>query len=89
MEPIIVYPSLYVLKLEDDCYYIGISHNLNQRWSQHYSGSGAKWTRLHKPVEVVKVIYPATEKDIENRITLEYMETYGKEKVRGGSYCKV
>ena len=89
MDPILVYPSLYVLKLEDDCYYIGISHNLNQRWSQHYSGSGAKWTRLHKPVEVVKVIYPATEKDIENRITLEYMETYGKEKVRGGSYCKV
>ena len=89
MEPILVYPSLYVLKLEDDCYYIGMSHNLNQRWSQHWSGNGAKWTRLHKPLEVVKIIYPAIEMGIENKVTLEFMEIYGKEKVKGGSYCKV
>ena len=89
MEGVITYPSLYVLKLEEDNYYIGMSYNLNFRWSQHWSGSGAKWTRLHKPVEVVKVIYPATEVGIENRITKEYMEVYGSDKVRGGSYCKV
>ena len=89
MEPVITYPALYVLRLEDDCYYVGMSYNLNFRWSQHWMGSGAKWTRLHKPVEVIKVIYPATEKGIENRVTLEYMELYGKEKVKGGSYCKV
>ena len=89
MDPILVYPSLYVLKLENDCYYVGISHNLNQRWSQHWSGNGAKFTRLNKPLEVIRVIYPATEKDIENRITLEYIAEFGKEKVRGGSYCQV
>jgi len=89
MEGVITYPSLYVLKLEEDNYYIGMSYNLNFRWSQHWSGSGAKWTRLHKPVEVVKVIYPATEAGIENRITKEYMEVYGSDKVRGGNYCKV
>ena len=66
-----------------------MSHNLNRRWSQHWSGNGAKWTRLHKPLEVVKVKYPAIEKGIENKITLEFMEIYGKEKVKGGSYCKV
>ena len=89
MEGVITYPSLYVLKLEEDNYYIGMSYNLNFRWSQHWSGSGAKWTRLHKPVEVVKVIYPATEVGIENRITKECMEVYGSDKVSGGSYCKV
>jgi predicted GIY-YIG superfamily endonuclease len=89
MEAVITYPSLYVLRLEDDCYYVGMSYNLNFRWGQHWAGSGAKWTRLHKPLEVVKVIYPATEKGIENRITKEFMEQYGSEKVRGGSFCKV
>ena len=89
MEAVITYPALYVLRLEDDCYYVGMSYNLNFRWGQHWGGSGAKWTRLRKPLEVVKVIYPATEKGIENRITKEFMELYGSEKVKGGSYCKV
>jgi predicted GIY-YIG superfamily endonuclease len=86
-EPVLVYSSLYVLKLEDECYYIGMSYNLNFRWGQHFNGCGAKWTRLHKPLEVVKVIYPATEKGIENRITKEYIDMYGRDKVKGGSYC--
>ena len=85
-EPVLVYPALYVLRLEDECYYIGMSFNLNFRWSQHYPGGGSKWPRLHKPLEVVKVIYPANEKGIENKITKEYMELYGRDKVRGGSY---
>ena len=88
MDPIIVYPAVYALRLEDDCYYIGISYNLNIRWSQHWNGTGAKWTRLHKPIEVIRVIYPAVEHDIENRITREYIELYGSDKVRGGNHCK-
>ena len=89
MESIVVFPALYVLKLEDDCYYIGMSYNLNLRWSQHWQGKGAKWTKLHKPVEVIRIIYPATEAGIENKITLEYMALYGEAKVKGGSYCKI
>ena len=89
MEAVLTYPSLYVLRLEDDCYYVGISYNLNFRLGQHFAGAGAKWTRLHRPVEVIKVIYPATDEGIENKITLEYIALYGAEKVKGGSYCKV
>ena len=81
MEAVLTYPALYVLRLEDD--------NLNFRWSQHWQGKGAKWTKLHNPVEVIKVIYPATDEGIENKITLEYIALYGAEKVKGGSYCKV
>ena len=89
MEGVITYPALYVLKLEDECYYIGMSYNLNFRWSQHWQGKGAKWTKLHKPLEVIKVIYDATERGIENKITLEYMALFGEDKVRGGSFCKI
>jgi len=89
MEPVLVSSALYVLRLEGDNYYIGMSYNLNFRWSQHWGGSGAKWTKLHKPLEVIKVIYPATEEGIENKITLEYIALYGAERVKGGSYCKV
>ena len=89
MEAVLTYPALYVLRLEDDCYYVGMSYNLNFRWSQHWDNKGEKWTKLHKPLEVVKVIYPATEEGIENIVTLEYIALYGAEKVKGGSFCKV
>jgi predicted GIY-YIG superfamily endonuclease len=88
MNPILVYPVVYVLKLEDDCWYIGISTCLNQRLGQHWSGDGSKWTRLHKPVSIAEIVYPAS-LEIENEVTKRYMEKYGKDLVRGGSWCKV
>lgn len=89
MEALLVYPTIYILKLEDDCYYIGITMDLNKRLSQHWSGKGAKWTALHKPVSVEKVIFPVLDSKMENELTLEYMEKFGKDKVKGGYYCKV
>ena len=86
---ITIYPAVYVLELEGDNYYVGMTHNLNQRLAQHFSGNGAKWTKLHKPISVLRVIYPATQDDLENIITKEYIELYGKDKVKGGSYCQV
>ncbi len=88
MEPIIVHPCVYVLKLEDDCWYVGITYNLNIRMAQHWGGSGAKWTRLHKPLSIVEVVYPAV-KATENEVTKQYFERYGKERVRGGSWCRI
>lgn len=88
MEALILYPLVYVLKLEDDCYYVGSTYNLNQRLAQHYTGNGAKFTRLHKPIEVLEVVYPAG-KTTENDTTKRYMDKFSAEKVRGGSWCKV
>ena len=87
MEAIVLYPCVYVLKLEDDCYYVGWTHNLNLRLSQHWTENGAKWTKLHKPLSVVEVIYPALP-TTENEVTKRYMELYSVDKVRGGSWCK-
>lgn len=89
MKAILVYPIVYVLKLEDECWYIGISTDLNRRLSQHWANDGAKWTKLHKPISVERIIFPADGDSVENDTTREYMALYGKDKVRGGSWCKV
>lgn len=85
--PILVKPLVYHLKLEDECHYVGITYNLNQRYAQHLGGNGAKWTQLHKPIDVQKVWIDGSE-ELENKITLELIEKYGKEKVRGGKYTQ-
>jgi hypothetical protein len=88
MEPITVEPLLYVLKLENEKYYIGITYNLNFRYAQHCQGHGARWTKLHKPIGIVEVRVNAS-LGLENLITDEYINKYGKEHVRGGSWCQV
>jgi len=88
MEPLIVPPMIYVLELEGNNWYIGITYNFSIRLSQHLSGSGAGWTRLHKPIRVVEVFFEGCDRKMEDEVTMRYMEKYGKDKVRGGSYCK-
>jgi hypothetical protein len=75
----------YVLKLEEDKWYVGLTANLKQRLTQHFTGDGAKWTKLFKPVEVVE-LYSG---DREQEITERLMCQYGYRMVRGGNYCMV
>jgi predicted GIY-YIG superfamily endonuclease len=88
MEPIIVSPIVYVLELEEDKYYVGITYNLNIRLAQHIAGTGAKWTRLYKPKKVIEIIHCNITNTTENEVTRKYKEMFG-DAVRGGSYCKV
>lgn len=83
-----MFPCLYVLELEDSCWYVGITTNFNYRMAQHFSGQGAIWTKEHKPKRVFKVFYPAT-REMENEKTLQLIEKYGAEFVRGGSWTKL
>ena len=84
--PLKVYNALYVLKLDNDRYYIGITRNLNARLAEHFEGKGSKWTRKHKAISLEKVIYPADEVGLEDKITAEYIDLYGSNKIRGGWY---
>lgn len=88
MKPILVYPLIYVLELEEAKWYIGITTNLNYRWAQHLAGDGAKWTRLYKPKRIVEVYVENCDEKLENEVTQQYIEKYGKENVRGGSWTK-
>lgn len=75
---------VYVLRLEDGCYYVGWTKNLKQRLTAHWKGNGAKWTCLHRPIEVV-LVREGT-KVTENNVTRKMIERCGKDVVRGGYF---
>ena len=43
----------YVLLCSNNSLYRGYTNNLDNRFEQHRSGKGAKYTRMHKPVKIV------------------------------------
>lgn len=69
----------YILKLEDDCWYVGISKDVDKRFKQHCLMCGARWTMQHKPIAIHRVF----EGNREQEITLRMMDKYGRDKVRG------
>lgn len=79
---------IYVLKLVDDRYYIGRSQNIVQRIADHFSGNGSIYTKKYKPLSVVEIVEEKTNDDERNK-TIEYIEKYTWEKVRGYTWCRV
>lgn len=83
--------KIYVLELEGGFYYIGVTSQLDvqTRFDEHLRGTGAWWTRLHRPLRVVEVRDLKTDSyhDAcvqENLLALEYIDRYGLDTVRGG-----
>ena len=50
--------KVYVLKLENDRYYVGESISPDTRIQNHFKGKGSAWTRLYKPIEVLTPMTP-------------------------------
>lgn len=44
---------LYILKTVDNTLYTGIALDVEKRFLEHLLGKGAKYTRAHKPTEIV------------------------------------
>ncbi|MFQ5744952.1 MAG: restriction endonuclease subunit S [Acidobacteriota bacterium] len=44
---------VYALECDDGSVYIGQTENLRQRWQQHLSGKGGRWTKGHPPLCIV------------------------------------
>lgn len=78
-------PIVYVLQLNDNCWYVGYTRNLSSRMNAHFEGRGSKWTQLHKPVAIAMTIKGT--KNIERLVTLEMMKIRGTSKVRGARWC--
>jgi len=80
--------NIYVLKLEGEKYYVGKTNHTFQRFNQHATGSGAKWTKKF-PVVDLHAFHPNMKDSDENKLTIQMMQNYGVKNVRGGSWTKV
>ena len=77
--------NIYILKLENNKYYVGKTDNLEKRKQAHLNGTASSWTKKYKPLSVKKIIQNASPFD-EDKYTIEYMGIYGIDNVRGGIY---
>ncbi len=80
--------NIYVLELEQGKYYVGKTDHTFQRFNQHVTGDGAKWTQKYKVKDLFEFHRDRTDAD-ENRITLQMMKKYGIKNVRGGSWSQL
>lgn len=79
---------IYVLQLQNDKYYVGKTMNPHFRFDNHFSYNGTEWTKLHKPLKILELILNCDDYD-EDKYTYKYMDKYGIDNVRGGSYSSV
>jgi len=79
---------IYTLQLEEGKYYIGKTSNTDFRIEQHFQNGGAIWTKKYKPLNVLEIIPDCDDYD-EDKYTRRYMDKYGIDNVRGGSFCEV
>jgi len=79
---------IYVLQLIDDRYYVGRTGNILRRIQEHFTGCGALYTIKYKPLKLIEIKEELTNKDERNK-TIEIMNKYGWEKVRGSNWCSL
>jgi hypothetical protein len=79
---------VYVLKLQRNKFYVGITNDLKSRLTAHTGGYGAQWTKLYPPMSIFERIDDADLFD-EDKYVIKYMALHGVENVRGGSYSQL
>lgn len=81
--------TVYILKLENDKYYIGrTTKSIYERVLEHSLGEASAWTKLNKPLEIVDFKFNADKFDTDLYVK-KYMDKYGISNVRGGSYTSI
>ena len=79
---------IYIIKLEDNKFYVRRTNNPQFRLQEHFNSNGSEWTKKYTPISVLEIIKECDEYD-EDKITRKYMDKYGIDNVRGGSFCQV
>jgi predicted GIY-YIG superfamily endonuclease len=83
---------LYLLELANGHFYVGMTHDVETRFKKHCRGAGAGWTARHRPLRILRcadtgLTLDADATRIEDELTLQTMEAFGRDRVRGGKYC--
>lgn len=76
---------IYILELEQGKYYVGKTNDPETRINKHFDLEGSAWTKKYKPIREIQRISNCDNYD-EDKYTLKYMDMYGIENVRGGSF---
>lgn len=79
---------IYTLQLEQGKYYIGKTNNPQFRLENHFHSNGSEWTKKYRTLSVLEIIPNCDDYD-EDKITRQYMDKYGIDNVRGGSFCEL
>jgi hypothetical protein len=79
---------IYTLKLIQGKYYVGKTTNPSFRLKNHFNSNGSAWTMKYKPIELLELIPNCDDYD-EDKYTRKYMDKYGIDNVRGGSFVSI
>lgn len=77
---------IYLLELSNGKYYVGKTTDVAKRFIDHKNGNGSQWTKQHGECKLIDIIESKMIFD-EDAYTLKYMDLYGVDNVRGGSYA--
>ena len=80
---------IYVLELENNRYYVGKTNYPEFRIDQHFESNACAWTTKYKPLNKDPLIIPNCVALDEDKYTKQYMDKYGIDNVRGGTYCQL
>jgi hypothetical protein len=80
--------KIYVIMCQQEKYYVGKTTNFARRYQEHKNGTGSAWTLKYPPIDVVEVVTNIDKYD-EDKYVWKYMEKYGIDNVRGGSYSQI
>jgi hypothetical protein len=79
---------IYALKLSQGKYYVGKTTNPSFRLDNHFNSNGSAWTMKYKPIKLLELI-PNCDHYDEDKYTRKYMDKYGIDNVRGGSFVSI
>ena len=79
---------IYAILLDQNKYYIGKTNNPQFRLQTHFNSNGSEWTKIYKPLKILELKPDCDDYD-EDKITRQYMDKYGVNNVRGGSFVSV
>lgn len=81
---------IYILALEDHCFYVGRSSDPSARLRDHIDGKGkgSTWTSMHKPIKLIAIIQSVFREE-EDMWTKKLMSHFSIHQVRGGAYSQV